>query len=192
MNQFKQGKNIGHWVSMHLTIAVLMVFVVSFLLFSLFSFFSPLYVSLPIHPPDYNGNGYTGDWEKITYSKLYLITPINIKILDSYILREESTVTNNDASWNSIATYFDTKMSSIGWVRSSDYASCNFIMPEANFLPQGENGIIHYRRINYRPEQRDQEMVCLAIWKDSTEQAYYITLVTFKPSLLLALSNFNY
>lgn len=152
----------------------------------------PKYISLPIHAPEYYQEGDVGDWQHTTYS-VYVEPLLQNSIINGgiFIQRKEAWVLNEEASWGSIAAYFDNQLDSVGWTRSDAYAPCKLYMPEANFLPDGKNGFLYYRRNTYKPmyESEDGDLICLAIWKPVGENHFNIVLITAKPSLLVILND---
>jgi hypothetical protein len=151
----------------------------------------PFFVVLPVHPPaDYYG---TDDWVELTYS-------VQIQNLGKiFILRREGVFSNGEGesqSWQSIVSYFDEEFSKYNWRRDEDYAPCDIYLPEAEFIPFGENGYVHYRRLGYQTSQDNisSDLICLAVWvtewnNDGTPRNFRITLLTARPSYLQRLSD---
>ena len=150
----------------------------------------PRYISLPIHAPDYYQEGEVGDWQKtiLLEYEVPFLPPISGKV---YILRKEAVSINEETSWNSIASYFDSKLYDLGWVRSDTYSPCKLYMPEAKFLKDGKDGFLYYRRKSYKPiiDYEEGDLICLAIWKPEGVVSYNIILLTAKPSLLVILND---
>jgi hypothetical protein len=150
----------------------------------------PRYISLSIHPPDYNRIGNIGDWDRTTYSNFLIpfLPSINSRV---YILRKEAIVVEKQETWDSIISYFDKKFNENGWVRSDTYAPCGLYLPEAQFLKKGKDGYVFYREKTYQPmiDFEEGDLACLAVWKDSGAESFKVVLLTARPSLLTMLND---
>lgn len=144
--------------------------------------YTPRFIVIPIQPPSEKDG--TKDWWTLTYS-----IDVSPDIGRSYIWRREGWVFEEGESWNTLKEYFDQQLFNYGWQQSGYVSECYAYLPEAGFLEHGANGFIGYRRQNYEPtdESRDEDLICLAIWKKgNSESSYYnIVLASITPSFLL-------
>jgi hypothetical protein len=117
-----------------------------------------------------------------------------LRYFDRYYLWRKQGATSNskeENSWESVIEYFDDWLAKDGWVRFDGleyFDPCRSHLPEANFLPQGVNGYVAYRR----PESvvfRSEPTVCLAAWNPLLSNHYKIVLITINPSLLTGLGS---
>jgi hypothetical protein len=142
--------------------------------------FYPRYIFLPTHAPDFYRIGDIGDWDAITLSTFYF-PKVYGRV---FIVRNEAAVVDENASRETIVSYFDQQLSGLGWARTESYAPCKLYLPEANFLEGGKEGFIHYYRRNNHSiiNIEEGDLVCLAIWKEQT--SYNIVLLSSRPSFL--------
>jgi hypothetical protein len=126
----------------------------------------PRYIELPVPPPK---DQFEVDfWLSTTYS-------VRLSAERVFLVSRETYVSNGGASrnsWDSIVAYFDGKLDRLGWVRSEIWAPCKEYLREGQFLPDGENGIVHYFRKGYEDRvyygsEYNGDTICLAVWPES-------------------------
>ena len=166
---------------------------ISLFIFEIF----PRYIMIDFPPP--NHETYGGDWESTIYS--VRLVPIISPILRSreFVWRREAIVsvldhTHGITSWQSIVTYFDNQFGQRGWERTKTYPPCELYLPEANFLPRGENGYVYYRPKGYKEimDFYGGNFICLAVWNDPDATTYSVAFVTVSQSPLDVIASFGY
>jgi hypothetical protein len=157
----------------------------------------PRYIVLPIPPPDYyEGSRLGGDWESTTYSmKLEPIVPPIVSRV--FVWRNETggvyDKKHGISSWEDIISYFDRNLDSYGWTRSDAYTPCQFYLPEANFLPIGQEGYVWYREKNYsqKLDFHGGNFICLAVWSNPKLISYNVVIVSVSQSPLNVIASMS-
>ena len=154
-------------------------------------FNGPRYLVLSILPPDPYSSNFIGKWNSIEFIKQIESDSNNI----FYIWRAEEIVVDNMKgkqgdldSWDSITTYFDENLNKHGWVPyKSSLFLCPSIVPECQFLSEGENGYRVYARQDQDKSLRYFPIACLAVWpeyyQDGRLFGYHVVLATQNPSI---------
>jgi hypothetical protein len=153
----------------------------------------PTFLKIPIQPPpDIYGEG---EWSFTSYSTF--LSTDNTPFIGSryYILRKTAFVSSDqdrqlNQSWDSLISYFDEKLSHIGWNRTEKEDLCYVMLPEAKFLKYGEDGYVQYlpkNNTNLITQASYGETICLAIWSSGNAQSgtpsgFNVVLLTSKPS----------
>lgn len=155
----------------------------------------PRYIILNIEAPD----SYLprGDWTSTTVST-YTFSDISSHF---FVWRQEAEVRTKTYdpespfnSWQSLKKYFDDHLADGKWTlyEYESYDPCINFLPEAKFLPRGENGYLIYRK----PETIDyaaEPTLCLAIWPSWEENenvnGYYVVILTVNPSIMTVWNN---
>jgi hypothetical protein len=108
--------------------------------------------------------------------------------INYFIWRQQMSVYEPEFStWDSVVSYFDKSLIAQGWVKYQEddgWYPCNAYLPEAEFLPLGQDGYIFYRRPDARIFQADAT-VCLAVWP-LPSRGFNVVLQTHNPSPLAA------
>jgi len=146
-------------------------------------------ISLPLHAPDYYRAGEIGDWNTTIYLNYEspFIPFVNRRI---FLLRKEAVIFDENATWESIVSYFNNHLNDLGWIRSETYAPCQMYFPEKEYLSNGKEGYVYYRRENYQPliDYDEEDLICLAIWKPEGQETFNIVFLTARPSLFYLIS----
>jgi len=148
---------------------------------------TPRYTIIPVSPPE---DSYGVGWNSITKSVWTLSSTSTVRV---FIWRQEATLsyesTDNIPSWNSIAMYFNERLSQLGWEQNESSFLCNLYLPESAFLQLGENGFLSYHKSSDRTsdnsyyETFDEDAICLAIWNNKGHSdVFRVVLLTTKNS----------
>lgn len=156
---------------------------------------APRYIALDIEVPD----SYLprGNWTLTTLST-YKFTDTQSRY---FVWRQEAEVRTKPHdpqspfdSWLSLKEYFDNHLADDEWTlyQSESYDPCINFLPEAKFLPRGEDGYLAFRKpgtVDFAAEPT----VCLAIWPSRIENenvnGYYVVILTVNPSPMTALTS---
>ena len=158
----------------------------------------PRYIVIDFPPPDYAERAQYGmDWGPTIYS--VQLEPMIPQILNSrvFVWRREVDGVFDQAhgitSWQSIVTYFDDQFEQKGWEQTKAYTPCDRFIPEARFLPSGENGYVAYRPKGW-VEPFDfygGNFICLAVWRGQNDTSFNVVFVTISQSPLDVAASFH-
>jgi hypothetical protein len=176
----------------YFSLGALLVFILSLYLFEIF----PRYLIINIPTPDSNVEvRYGGGWESTIYEiKTEPVLPnLNSHI---FIWRQEMVGIFDPGqemrNWNDVTGFFSKNLEKIGWIQSQEYTPCHRYMPEASFLPRGENGFLAYRRKGFVPtyDFKGGSFVCLAVWSNKGDVSYNVVLISVNQSPLSILASY--
>ena len=158
----------------------------------------PRFIIIDFPPPDFAKRAeYGGGWGTTIYS--VQLEPMIPQILNSRVFvwrRQVDGVfdqTHGITSWQSIVTYFDYQFEQKGWEQTKAYTPCNRYMPEAIFLPPGQNGYVFYRPKGFK-ETMDfygGNFICLAVWRGQNDTSFNVVFVTISQSPLDIIASFS-
>ena len=187
----KSGIHRPRW-SIQLLITFISICVLCPLAIYLLEIF-PRFITLPIPPPDYYMGELAGGWDFTTYSVLIGPDATPFSPGRMFIWRRETVVIYDEShgivSSKSISTYFNEKLSRMGWTPRESYAPCDRYMPEANLIELNHARQTYYRREDYKPQQDFEEgdLICLIIREN--DGAFNVVLLTARPSIFTILGD---
>lgn len=145
----------------------------------------PRYTTISIIPPEDSYD--LVNWSSTTKSVWATQTTPSVR---AFIWRKDATLSYENVddipSWDSLVLYFSEHLNKQGWEKSNSSTSCSLYLPEAAFLPSGENGFISFHRVGapiYNDGTSEGDVVCLAVWNNKGHaNVFRLVLLTVKES----------
>lgn len=173
-----------------LVITILVVVCVAILLGLYLFEVIPRHITFGMPPPadSYNRVG----WARTTTSVVVEPSYLDIPSPRVFLWRRDATLVYEEGdsipSWDALVEYFARQFLEEGWRQSDTSVPCNIYLPEASFLPYGENGFVTYHRPNdlvLGDEVPLGDAICLAIWRGQTQSnVFSVVLLTMRHSPL--------